>query len=128
MISCCARDDFIKQDNVDSKIFSSVFPNQSCLGFYADGEIGPRPLAIPSSSFCVTDSNNNNCNAIFQKGNVSMQGYAVMCVMIIVDQNPDKDRRDEKNIYASERQNNFDDHEENVKKYVNKRLSINKRT
>merc|ERR1711862_86324 len=96
MISCCARYDIINQDNADTKIFSSVFPNQSCFGFYANGDIGPRPLAIQSSSFCITDSNNNNCNAIFQKGNVSMQDDAVMCVMIIVDQNPDKDCRDEK--------------------------------
>jgi len=115
MISCCARDSFMKKDDADRAIFASVFDKVSCSGFSANGEIGPTPLVIDSSS-----SSGSNCNTdIFQKGNVNIHAYTVICAMILSNE-----KEDDEGVHTStnERGNTFDDREENVQEFIRKRL------
>ena len=74
MFSCAGRGPhagmFITESMADVKRFASVFPNVPCLGFYADGEIGPLALAGRQS--------------VFQQGNACVQGFTAVFALFIV--------------------------------------------
>ena len=74
MFSCSGRGPhagmFITESMADVKRFASVFPNVPCLGFYADGEIGPLALAGRQS--------------VFQQGNACVQGFTAVFALFIV--------------------------------------------
>ena len=55
---------------MDATRFARAFPDVPCLGFYADGEIGPMALV-----------GNRN---VFRKGRAAVQGFtAVFCLFIV---------------------------------------------
>jgi hypothetical protein len=74
MFSCSGRGprqcELIREDMMDATRFARAFPDVPCLGFYADGEIGPMALV-----------GNRN---VFRKGRAAVQGYtAVFCLFIV---------------------------------------------
>ena len=70
---------------------------------------------------------NNDCNNLFQKC-CKVQQHAVVCAIIIANQNEGEDSKDTKNDTVSERKIPFfDEHGEAIKKYTRKRSLINKR-
>jgi hypothetical protein len=74
MISCCGRGPvaggLIPEDMSDATRFAKAFPNVPCLGFYAQGEIGPPALAGLESAF--------------QKGKAELQGFTAVFALFIV--------------------------------------------
>ena len=74
MISCSGRGPMpggiINEEMGDAKRFAKVFPNVPCLGFYANGEIGPMALAGRRS--------------IFQTGSACVQGFTAVFALFIV--------------------------------------------
>ena len=74
MFSCNGRGPhagmFITESMADAKRFADVFPHVPCLGFYADGEIGPLALAGRQS--------------VFQQGNACVQGFTAVFALFVV--------------------------------------------
>ncbi|GKY98207.1 hypothetical protein MPSEU_000778400 [Mayamaea pseudoterrestris] len=74
MISCNGRGpspgSFIPEEMADARRFANVFPNVPCLGYYANGEIGPMALAGRRS--------------IFQTGSACVQGFTAVFALFIV--------------------------------------------
>jgi small ligand-binding sensory domain FIST len=100
MFSCSGRGPsrgrMIPEDMADAKRFHKEFPNVPCLGFYANGEIGPMALA--------------GNEKVFQTGRASVQGFtAVFCLFIVP-------------VVERQRQM-LDDCTENVNRFVATRLS-----
>jgi hypothetical protein len=54
----------------DATRFAKAFPNVPCLGFYAEGEIGPEALAGLESAF--------------QTGKAALQGFTAVFALFIV--------------------------------------------
>jgi FIST C domain len=74
MFSCSGRGpeagSFITEVMADAKRFAHQFKNVPCIGFYADGEIGPLALAGRES--------------VFQQGNACLQGFTAVFALFIV--------------------------------------------
>ena len=96
---------FSNHDGVDRSVFSSVFDNVSCLGFYTCDTIGPMPSIVSPYS------------GIFN-GSATIMPDTVVRAMIVAEKN---DYEDVKNC-ENDTSNDFDDHEDNVNEYTKKRL------
>jgi len=74
MFSCSGRGPrqghLIREDMMDATRFARAFPDVPCLGFYAGGEIGPKPLV-----------GNQN---VFRKGRAAVQGFTAVFSLFIV--------------------------------------------
>jgi len=101
MVSCSGRGPqkgmLIPEDMADATRFAKGFPNVSCLGFYAGGEIGPLALAKMNES-------------VFQTGRVAVQGFTAVFALFIVP-------KVELNF-------NLNDCHANVKAFVKSRISV----
>ena len=86
MISCSARgpdtSSFLCERMADATRFARVFPHVPCLGFYADGEIGP--LALAGRRPVRHGQQQKNNHSIFQQGQAALQGFTAVFALFVV--------------------------------------------